>query len=77
MNQKTEIAKLLGLLLYDVTWLSMDTTKELDQETLVRMAKIIALISNALDGETINANQIARLLFTNEVQLGLLDYMDF
>lgn len=75
MDQKIEIVKLLQLLTYDITWLSIDAPHESDRKALQRMLKVVMEIANALDGETINAEKIAWLLYTEDIQLGLLDIL--
>ena len=73
-KQKVEIAKLLNLLMFDVSWLAM---QEKQADTAKRMTKIIMSIANALDGESVNAKQIAYLLYDDEISVGLLDNLIF
>ena len=73
MNKNTEIEQLLRLLIYDIAWLSTKADRKSDQESLQRMSKIVGEISHALDGETINAKETASLLYSKDIQFGLLD----
>ena len=73
-KQKDEIAKLLNLLMIDVSWLAM---QENQVDAAKRMTKIIMSIADALDGESVNAKQIAYLLYDDEISVGLLDDLNF
>ena len=73
IDQKTEIANLLALLLNDIYWLSISSVGENHIDELKRMSKVIGLIISAFDNNPINAKQIATLLYDKELSAGLLD----